>query len=314
MAEELPIKYVKDKDGRFLPVTSTKAVVTENGKNIDETLEEMTSRLPTIAERNFLEEEYEKTLNLINDKSVYSGCYGNNATLSISGNELSMKTTAENYAGMWFNPELFVDFENGKTYTFSFSVKGSGITSLRVRYENNASDLTPTISSSYQTITMTFTKTTTGNFSIYAMNGSGGTLTIKDLMWVEGTTALPYQEYNGAIVHKKDVDGILLWKNGNANNQFGATTLNLGTLNLYKKIQIYYLTYTYEGIAISTYSTQYNGNNGHQLNCIASSATKMVARGFSINTNVNTITFKDSYVEGSVDNHFLVPYRIYGLK
>lgn len=33
---ELPIKYVKDKDGRFIPITSPKAVIDENGKSIDE--------------------------------------------------------------------------------------------------------------------------------------------------------------------------------------------------------------------------------------------------------------------------------------
>ena len=36
MAEELPIKYVKDKNGRFTPITSPKAVIDENGKNIDD--------------------------------------------------------------------------------------------------------------------------------------------------------------------------------------------------------------------------------------------------------------------------------------
>lgn len=34
--EELPIKYVKDKNGRFIPITSPKAVIDENGKSIDE--------------------------------------------------------------------------------------------------------------------------------------------------------------------------------------------------------------------------------------------------------------------------------------
>lgn len=33
---DLPVKYVKDKDGRFIPITSPKAVIDENGKNIDE--------------------------------------------------------------------------------------------------------------------------------------------------------------------------------------------------------------------------------------------------------------------------------------
>ena len=34
--EELPIKYVKDKDGKFLPVTSFNAVLNEDGKNISD--------------------------------------------------------------------------------------------------------------------------------------------------------------------------------------------------------------------------------------------------------------------------------------
>lgn len=34
--EELPIKYVKDKDGKFLPVTSFNAVLNEEGKNVDD--------------------------------------------------------------------------------------------------------------------------------------------------------------------------------------------------------------------------------------------------------------------------------------
>lgn len=36
MAEELPIKYVKDKDGRFIPITSPNAVINSDGKNINE--------------------------------------------------------------------------------------------------------------------------------------------------------------------------------------------------------------------------------------------------------------------------------------
>jgi hypothetical protein len=34
--EEMPIKYVKDKDGKFLPITSPNAVINEDGKNINE--------------------------------------------------------------------------------------------------------------------------------------------------------------------------------------------------------------------------------------------------------------------------------------
>lgn len=36
MSEELPIKYVKDKDGRFIPITSPNAVINSDGKNINE--------------------------------------------------------------------------------------------------------------------------------------------------------------------------------------------------------------------------------------------------------------------------------------
>ena len=36
MTEELPIKYVKDKDGRFIPITSPSAVINSDGKNINE--------------------------------------------------------------------------------------------------------------------------------------------------------------------------------------------------------------------------------------------------------------------------------------
>lgn len=34
--EELPIKYVKDTEGKFAPITSPKAVVNEEGKNIED--------------------------------------------------------------------------------------------------------------------------------------------------------------------------------------------------------------------------------------------------------------------------------------
>lgn len=41
--EELPIKYVKDKDGKFFPVTSTKAVFNENNRSVDEIILETIS-------------------------------------------------------------------------------------------------------------------------------------------------------------------------------------------------------------------------------------------------------------------------------
>ena len=39
MAEQLPIKYAKQNGERFLPVTSPKAVIDENGKSIDSLLQ-----------------------------------------------------------------------------------------------------------------------------------------------------------------------------------------------------------------------------------------------------------------------------------
>lgn len=161
-----------------------------------------------LEETKFLKEEYGKSASLVDQQTIYSKCSNNNASRIVSGDELIITTNASKHAGIWFKPAEFITMTEGKTYTFSCKIKGTGTSSVRIEHNNgstgaNRADIT--VTSSYQTVSITFSLVASKAITIYGMDAIAGTLTITDLMLVEGSTALPYQPYSGAIVHQKDI-------------------------------------------------------------------------------------------------------------
>lgn len=127
---------------------------------------------------DIVRDEVEKTLNLLDDSE---------GTLSAQG-------TAKYF-------ELSPYCEIGKTYTITTysSVNSSG--ELRRSDESVVSYTNNNQSGSYS---LTFTMVEGYKFNLYLTGAGSWTI-----MLVEGSTAYPYQPYNGAIVHKKQLNDAL---------------------------------------------------------------------------------------------------------
>ena len=66
----------------------------------------------------------------------------------------------------------------------------------------------------------------------------------------EGSTAYPYQPYNGPVMHAIDVEGVKLWENGNPTSEIGATTLSIPNIYDYSRIKIAYKTTPTKGCSM----------------------------------------------------------------
>lgn len=181
------------------PTTLASNVYDANGNPI-------TSSLPTINGREFIMSEYDKTLNLspVNNKESWN-----------------------------FN--LNAKVESGKIYTISFYCNGYRSFNLKKNNGDGATIKTNSdINGNYQ---YTFTADWTGDIFINSWESSltpSGIL-YSNIMLNEGSNALPYKPYNGAIVHKKDVKPVVLFE-GAANNNL---TLSDNVEN-YDYVEIYY--------------------------------------------------------------------------
>jgi hypothetical protein len=59
---------------------------------------------------------------------------------------------------------------------------------------------------------------------------------VKNIMINEGTEPLPYQEWNGSIIHEKDIKPVLLWENASPNASLASQPISISSLLNYIKI------------------------------------------------------------------------------
>lgn len=233
---------------------------------------------------NFLREEYEKGLNLIDENIVKVNDY------QINLGKVKLK------AGIRYNMQL-----SNAVAGSQIAVNGTVIAHSAWSYHGYGTENFGVLNDVEGTLQLlgTFTSTTTPTWA----------------MIVEGTTTYPYQEYNGAIVREKDIEPVLLWENSSPNSAFasGNITLSQDRTN-FKSLTIWCKLYKDVGygsyaITIDTINSYYHltlayGNsNGNQLNC----------RGMQPTSNT-VLSFADNYNGGQIDNDRLIPIRIFGNK
>lgn len=133
-----------------------------------------------------------------------------------------------------------------------------------------------------------------------------------------GSTALPYQPYNGKVMHAIDVEGVKLWENGNPNSTMGTATLSVSDVSPYKKLRIE-LKYIHDSEATFFVDVGVKLNATIRLSCIqgdyAGGAYNIYPRTRDMFINSNTeIYFDTSFTQGDSSASWLVPIAIYGIK
>lgn len=197
------------------------------------------------------------------------------------------------------------------TYTLKISTTSVGHPNSFQLKDSNNQDL---FDESYaETTIKTFTLTTSGYYSISCWNTNGANQFNATIMLNEGSTALPYQPYNGPIIHEKDITPVLLWENATPNVAFAAQTITTIDMSKYK-----YIVFEYKDVSSTTYKKtkkiEYNIDNGNDFSIgepLYTGAMTAYARKMKISSSTS-IVFNDCYLGSSVDNAFMIPIAIYG--
>ena len=137
-----------------------------------------------------------------------------------------------------------------------------------------------------------------------------------DIMLVKGSTPATYQPYNGPIVHKADVEPVLLWENPNPNTSFSGQTINLSqNANNFK-----YIVFEYKEYADNNYVGIYRkvkSGNGVAFNIyfLFEDGNAYKEQGTrKIQLNDTNVVFNDAYnlITDLAFNDHLIPVAIYG--
>lgn len=164
---------------------------------------------------DFVAEEWEKGLNLWE--------YGFSSWSNSSTDSRQYFTPYILINGVGVNTEIGFRTTGNKSMVFTTP---SSVSTIGIKHNGSSSDLwilpldTPCDLKPNTTYTLSF------DLNGYNPSTVGG-LSLSNIMLVEGSHPYPYQPYNGDIVREKDVNGTLLWENGNPDASFGAQTITL---------------------------------------------------------------------------------------
>ena len=275
----------------------------------------------TNPQADLLKSEWEKQVNLLNLLDLKSKS-PNNQTSTITNGEIIGVSTGT-YSHLVYYIE---NLEVGKTYTLSFdaiSVHSTG--SPRVLIGNNLT----TGDNTYRGFDIATTKThytrtfiATSNilaFTVYINTtyyDEGNGITMSNIILNDGGVELPYQPYNGQIIHKKDIEPIKVWENGNINAGFAPQDI-ITSEGLYdaKWIIVVYESYQYQTSMPECKILKMNQPGVNSLfflsgTRIESDTNILITRQMKI-SNSTTITVSDAYRENTKNNAFLIPIAIY---
>jgi hypothetical protein len=319
MAKTITLKDPVTREPQY-PVTTASNVYDENGNTIP-------SRLPTIEAREFIEKEYENSLNLFDtyakSGSVSAGgiTYTQNSdgTITLNGTSTSEKWVEIAYAFKEDTESRSVklfSFEKGKTYTFGIvQVSGSYSGDINIIMQHTSSTNTGSIQIGNP-------KTFNDGDGIYRMwiNAKSGVSCYNlkiGIMVVEGSqlpnTYYPY--VHGAIVHQKDVEGVLLWQNGSPTSNFSYQYVSIPSLNNYYHIRIGYMPTTTDTNGLH-YMDVYLRNRTQSMIYLSfgTNATNTWNRSIQFFPIENRIFVSDGYKVATTSNNSCIPVEIYGIK
>ena len=239
----------------------------------------------------FLQSEYDKTLNLFNKGIAESGSIkssdgivsGSTSTKHSDYIEIKPSTTyTNNMVGGWGSSGGIAFYTSSKTFISGYN-----------SYSNNYTQFTTPNNAKYVRI------------SYYIDNSNPSLVTNEsELMLVEGTT-LPsvYQQYYGNITHQVNIEPVLLWENPSPNTEFNNTNEITLNANYNDKTYVVIGVKHETGDAIVYYKVK--PTNSTYVGTMK--GTNVVARKFDFHSN-NKLTIG---LSGNGNNWYCIPVVIY---
>ena len=257
----------------------------------------------------WLREEWLKGLNLLSlDDQAQKTDSG--LTYSISDGLITINGTSNAYP-IFFKKEMLL---KSGTYTISKSIDNTNLY-LWVGINNEYNNL---VNSSSQYANFTINNDTSVRFCLVSTQDATYNNVKLSLMLNEGNHAYPYQEYNGKILHQKDIEPTLLWQNGSPSSDFAEQTITTADMSKFKYIVVEY-KYYYQNFGSQILKAKIEVNQNYQISC-ANVPYEFISRQFKISSNTSII-FSNVYKMDSTgtwgnasttDQNLLVPVAIYG--
>jgi len=251
---------------------------------------------------NWLRGEYEKTLNLFD-----LGFSSWSNTITDTKNYFNFVLYIN---GSWASGK-HIDSTGIQIITFTTS---SWVSTWSLLHSGSAADIWIVKDNTKCPLKPNTTYTLSFNVIGYNPSSVGG-LSISNIMLVEGDTPKPFVDYNGKVMHAIDVEGVLLWQNGNEDTSFGEQTISVPNMSAYK-----YLMFGFKINSSATSITQYfkikckNSSGGYAwFSFIDDSSTDTYKRTIKINS-MTSITFNAGYRNSSTTPNSCIPTTIYGIK
>ena len=244
---------------------------------------------------NWLRGDYEKTLNLIGESAPKKT---NDTDFGSTGQPYTVSGRATDVTYHQVKPNT--------TYTIS---NLTGRLSMICYYGSTKAFISR---NSIGANSYTFT---TGSSVAYIRISSldGNEIDFSKTMLNLGSIALPYQPYNGPVMHAIDVQGVLLWQNGNTSSMMGADSTTISNIFDYSFIDVLTRDSTDANDAdqIQRIRLRPNTRNKAYLGIIDGSVN--YHRTLIINTD-STIEWSNGYIGASENNAACIISAIYGIK
>lgn len=250
----------------------------------------------------WLRSEWEKGLNLWDEETQLGYWSNSNGSFVSTNSDLCSKNrtvvlpnTTYSITATWIS--------NDKGYRIAF-------------YDNNDNYIN-SYSKALSTQTyMTFTTPSNAKYIRFSIYGGYGTTYNHDIMIVEGDHAYPYQEYNGELIHRKDIEPVLLWENASPSATYSSGDITLDTaITNYKYLVIAYREKQYGAIHYTKIKTASSIPNGYLIGAAQISGNEQgVCRSFTISTSGTKISFYNDKVYGGSSGYgyYCIPIAIYG--
>lgn len=250
---------------------------------------------------NFLRNEWEKGLNLFNKATETVG----QGILVGDGN-----TYIENDR----NCSDYIEIEPNTAY--SNNIVGNFSSGLGIAFYNSSKTFIS--GASIPSNIDAFNSFTTPSTAKY-LRLTYAPSTTPNVILNRGTHAYPYEAYNGEIVHKADIEPVLLWENSSPDSAMASGGITTQDMSKYKYIEIVYKYSATSAYSKCVFKTVYEASTTFFISSANAQqyGELIVSRGFTF-TNSTTLT-ADKGTKISIgsssptdDNNKIVPLAIYG--
>ena len=154
-------------------------------------------------------------------------------------------------------------------------------------------------------------------FKFCTIQSSYGTIYNHDITISEGDHSVGYQPYNGKVMHVIDCQGVLLWENGDPSSVFANQSITVLNINDYSYLEIEYKYNKDLRVSqVMKVSTSLTAGTDSEFIISCSNqdqASNVASRSFIIQ-NDTTIYVGSGGFNGNVNQAYIIPVAIYGIK